>query len=108
MFFILTNEAENDRTKIVWFWFHSAVQHEPWVLIMCLFGLVKEVRRCTKKTTGSNTSYIPSLLGNQDKMKTTNAKAEVQDGDIYEHTDRGASRISFLSELTYINIKAFW
>lgn len=39
----------------MWFWFHSAVQHESWVLVKCLFGLVKEVRRCTKKS-GSNKS----------------------------------------------------
>lgn len=83
--------------EVVWFWFHSAVQHESWVLVTFLFGLVKEVRRCTKKKerNGSITSYIPNLLG---KRKNENAEAKVQDSDIYNHTDiiyRGACRMYF-------------
>lgn len=61
----------------MWFWFHSAVEQEPWVLVMCLFGLVRgELLHTEKKTTTtvSNTSYIPSLLGNKERMKTGDAK----------------------------------
>lgn len=56
------------------------------LLAMCLFGLVRGEtlhKKHNKKTTGSNTSYIQTLLGNKDKKM----QGEVQDDDIYEHTD---------------------
>lgn len=53
-----------EQRQVVGFWFHSAVQQESCVLVMCLFGLVKEVRCWRKKTTttGCNTSHLISQI----------------------------------------------
>lgn len=60
--------------EFVWFWFHFAVQHEQWVLVMCLFGLGQRGETLHRKTTVSNTSYSPNLPRNKERIKTGDAK----------------------------------